>query len=300
MDKYLVTGSSGFIGKRLLHLLPKSQILGVYLNNPPPANPLKQRIYVRHDLTKPLSRKVFREFKGRVVIHSAAYTHINKCELGRELGSESLAWKGNIVVTQNIIDYCREYNKKLVFLSTECVFSGEKEEYFETDKKEPKNWYGYTKSVAEDLIFNSGIKHLVIRGVVGYGQNGMGSNIIQSLVNNLIYSGKASAVTDQKISFTYVDDIIKGSIALLKKRSTGTFHIAGSQIATPYEMALMICKRLKISQKKVKPVTMVQFFGKDNANLRLKNAVLNSQKYLNTTGAKTTPLERGINKLFRK
>ena len=203
------------------------------------------------------------------------------------------------MATQNVIDYCKKFKKKLVLLSTECVFSGEKESYTETDKKNPNNWYGCTKSVAEDLVVNSGISDfLIVRGVVAYGQDGVGNNIIQGLVNNLVYKGKTKAVIDQKISFTYIDDITKGILALIKNNSSGIFHIAGSQIATPYELALKMCRRLKIALNKVKPVTMVDFFGSDEAKLRLKNAVLNAQKFLETTGRKTVSLDEGIEKIF--
>ena len=299
MEKYIITGVSGFIGKHFSDILEDCKVLGIYHQNPPPTRPSKLRIYTRHDLTLPLDNKLLIENDSEVVIHAAAYAHINKCEVERDLGPESLAWKGNVVATQNVIDYCKKFKKKLVFLSTECVFSGEKESYSEIDKKNPKNWYGYTKSVAEDLIVNSGISDfLIVRGVVAYGQGGMGSNIFQGLVNNLVYKGKASAVNDQKVSFTYVDDITKGTLALIKNHSSGIFHIAGSQIATPYELALKICHRLRIAPSKVKPVTMVDFFGRDEAKLRLKNAVLNPQLFLENTGWKTLSLDEGIEKIF--
>ncbi|KKR10954.1 MAG: dTDP-4-dehydrorhamnose reductase [Candidatus Woesebacteria bacterium GW2011_GWA1_39_21] len=299
MDKYIITGVSGFIGRNLLNCLPKDQVLGIYHQNPPPTHSSSLRIYVRHDLTKPIKNRLLKQNDGHVVIHCASYAHINKCEVERDLGPESLAWKGNVVATQNVIDYCKKYKKKLVFLSTECVFSGEKKSYTETDKKKPINWYGYTKSVAEDEIIDSGLTdYLIVRGVVAYGQGGIGSNLIQGLVSNLIFKGTTTAVTDQNVSFTYVDDITEGIFALIKHRSKGIYHIAGSQVATPYELALKVCKRMKIPQNRVKPVTMVEFFGKEEAKLRSKNAVLNSKKFSETTGRKTISLDEGLEKIF--
>ena len=301
MDKFIITGVSGFIGRHFLDCLPDSRVLGVYHQNPPPTRPSNLRIYTRHDLTQPLNNKLLIENDSQVVIHSAAYAHINKCEVERDLGPESLAWKGNVVATQNVIDYCKKFKKKLVFLSTECVFSREKDSYLETDKKNPKNWYGYTKSLAEDLIVNSGISNfLIVRGVVAYSQGGVGSNIIQGLINNLVYKRKTTAVVDQKISFTYIDDITKGILALINNNLSGIFHIAGSQIATPYDLALKMCRRLKIAQNRVKPVTMADFFGRDEAKLRLKNAVLNPQKFLKTPGWKITSLDEGMEKIFTR
>ncbi len=299
MDNYIITGISGFIGKHFLNCLLDSQVLGIYHQNPPPTDPSNFRVYIRHDLTRPLNNKLLSENKSPVVIHAAAYAHINRCEVERNLGHKSLAWQGNVVTTQNVIDYCKKFKKKLVLLSTECVFSGEKESYSEMNRKKPKNWYGSTKSIAEDLVINSGISDfLIVRGVVAYGQGGMGSNIIQGLLNNLVYKGKTSAVVDQRVSFTYVDDLTKGIVALIRKGSSGIFHIAGKQIVSPYELALKICKRLRISRNRVKPVTMVDFLGRKNAKLRLKNAVLNPQKFLETTGMKTISLDEGLEQIF--
>ncbi len=294
-DSYIITGVAGFIGRRFLDNLDKNKVLGVYHQTPPPKNSSKLTTYVRRDLTKPMTLKS----DANIVIHAAAYAHIDRCELEKNLGQDSLAWQVNVVGTQNIINYCKENSKTLVLLSTECVFSGEKDSYKETDTKEPKNWYGQTKSIAEDLVLNSGLKRfLIVRGVVAYGQGGLGSNMVQGIVNNLIYKGKTNAVTDQKIAFTHIDDLTEGTIALLDVGAKGIYHIAGSQIASPYELAQKVCKKLNVPTNKVNPVTLKQFFGPIESNLRLKNSVLDSQKFRQATGRKTLSLDQGIEKTF--
>jgi len=299
MKKYIITGVTGFIGRHFLASLPEDHILGIYHQTAPSGDGSPLRRYIRHDLTQPLTTKGLINNSSKVVIHCAAYAHINKCEIERKLGKQSLAWYGNVEATKNIIAYCKEFKKKLVFLSTECVFSGEKESYFEIDKKHPKNWYGKTKSIAEDLIINSGLSnYLIIRGSVAYGQGGMGSNIIQGMLNNLIYKGSTSAVFDQKISFTYVNDIIDGTLALIDHDASGIYHISGSQITTPYELGVKLCKKLKIDTSQIVPVSMESFFGKEGAKLRCKNAVLNCDKFRSFTKIEPMSVDQGIQKIF--
>lgn len=80
------------------------------------------------------------------VIHCAAYTAVDNAESEKELCSAV-----NETGTRNIALSCEKYGCKLIYISTDYVFSGEGTEEFETDSpKAPCNHYGASKLAGEE------------------------------------------------------------------------------------------------------------------------------------------------------
>jgi dTDP-4-dehydrorhamnose reductase len=77
-----------------------------------------------------------------------------------------LAINVNIIGASNISKYCIENNKRLVFISTDYVYSGETGNYSESDHLLPVNNYAWTKlsgEVSTRLVSN----HLIVRTSFG-------------------------------------------------------------------------------------------------------------------------------------
>jgi dTDP-4-dehydrorhamnose reductase len=77
-----------------------------------------------------------------VVLHLAAYTNVAQAEVERER-----AWAVNVIGSRNIARHTRG---RLVHISTDYVFDGERGMYTETDAPNPSNYYSLTKLVAEE------------------------------------------------------------------------------------------------------------------------------------------------------
>lgn len=91
--------------------------------------------------------KVTELLRPSVIIHSAALVGRGECEANREQ-----AIQVNIQGTRNVVLACQETNTKLVFISTAAVFDGEKGNYSEDDKPNPRYFYAETKLVAEGVV----------------------------------------------------------------------------------------------------------------------------------------------------
>ena len=296
INKFIVTGVAGKIGSSFVKDKRVESFVGVY-HEEEPTN-LKKGKYFQTDLAIDINipEKYQKDFP--VVVHTAAKTHIDKCEADRKNGEKGEVWRSNVVATQNVINFCSKYKKKLVYLSTECVFDGEKEIFKEGDKKNPINWYGETKSEAENLVVNSGLDFLIIRGVVAYGREKRLDDIVQLIYNKLKIDGELKVVDDQRMNPTLVQDIVDSIFSLTSERVNGIYHVAGSTIATPLEIAKKIAKFLHIDKGKITPLSMKKYFGAEKARLRLKNSVLNITKYENETGITTTRLDEGLKIVF--
>lgn len=70
----------------------------------------------------------------------------------------------NYKFVTNLIKFCDETGKKLVHISTDYVYSNSVENATESDiPVHDKNWYSYTKLIADEYIMNHGKKYLICR-----------------------------------------------------------------------------------------------------------------------------------------
>ena len=85
----------------------------------------------------------------KLILHCAAIARVRECELNK-----SKAKRVNIEGTRNIVQSINKINKhiKLIFISSDAVYSSTKGNYQETDKLLPYNVYGKTKVEGEKIV----------------------------------------------------------------------------------------------------------------------------------------------------
>lgn len=137
--RIIVFGSTGQIGSHLVDLLRVNQHDVVFTVNRETldyANP--QEIHRRIDL-----------FQPDVIINCAAYTNVAGAE---EKENQRHATELNIQLPKNLTDAARRHSAEIVHFSTDYVYDGKRNEYFETDKVKPLNNYGLTKSIGDKFV----------------------------------------------------------------------------------------------------------------------------------------------------
>lgn len=200
--RILLTGGSGTLGKELLKLFKDTD----YKVLSPSSTELNITDFV-------LCREWFRNHKPNLVIHAAAYTDVKTSE---ENYIKSI--NTNIVGTCNIINCCDEQDIKLVYISTDYVFDGEKGNYQTNDPLNPLTKYAKSKTAGE-LAVRMYPNSLVIRtSFYGY---------------TFPYE---KAFVDQYSSKDYVDIIAPKVLEACISKVTGILHI-GSPRRSIYEIA---------------------------------------------------------------
>jgi dTDP-4-dehydrorhamnose reductase len=200
--------------------------------------------------------KCINTFAPDTIIHSAAITQVDDCELNKEL-----CYSVNVDGTKNIIDAAKEVDARICYLSTDFVFGGEAGPYQETDSAVPVNYYGVTKLLAEELIRNSGLHWCIIRTILLYGKADplKRSNFVYWVKKNLEEGTRIKVVNDQIRTPTYIPDLVKGIFLCLEKEAEGVFHMSGADVLTPFEMALAIANHLKLNKNLLEPVDASSF-----------------------------------------
>jgi dTDP-4-dehydrorhamnose reductase len=296
MKKIAITGLSGVIGTRMCKSLPAGfKVYDLYHTRKAKCRSVLHKQVDLADSKKVLS--CLEKIQPVTIIHMASITHIDKCEEDYKNGRNGYIWKINVNSSDIISKYCKQSGANLIFLSTECVFNGQRQLYDEKAAKNPKNWYGRTKNEAENIIIKNYPHASIIRAVIAYHEDDQGTTLFGKLLKPLKNGKKFGAVTDQLITPTYTDDIIQAINLLLQNPQSGIFHISPKSKTTIYDFALKIASKFGFDRSLIVGKTLEEYFGKEGARLRLKNSCLKGRQTESILGFTPLTVDQVLDKI---
>jgi len=275
--KVLITGSSGMLGIDLANELRR----GYRLTGTDTADSSESRLrrFYKLDITDFKSTAdVFKKVKPDIVVHTAAWTDVDGCELNKDK-----AYAINSDGTRNVALACKRIGAVLVYISTDFVFDGKKKRpYREDDKTGPLSVYADSKLEGETAVKKTLKKYFILRTSWLYGKHG--KNFVDTITAKSKKGGLLKVVDDQIGSPTYTKDLAKAIRILIGKniKDFGVYHVSNSGSVSWYEYARAI---LKISGVKAK---VVPISSKELARPARRPAmsVLDSSKFEKVTGHK--------------
>lgn len=254
MKRILITGSNGLLGQKVVELLSNSSNFTLLLTS-------KHESSVFHDesLTyrtldtshKQDVQKAFEEFEPEIIIHTAAMTNVDQCELEREA-----AWHANVTSVENVVHASKLVGARIIHLSTDYVFDGKNGPYDEQARPNPLSYYGRTKLASENVIASSGLRATILRTMILYGMaHGVKMNFALWLLKSLSEEKPVRIVSDQIGNPTFVDDLAYAILKVVELDRTGLFHIAGPDLISRYDFALALAKTFGFNKKLITPIT---------------------------------------------
>lgn len=287
--KIKMTGGTGLVGSQILSYLQQQ---GHEVSDASSSSGV--------DLT---NEKEFKEFFSiddvpNVVIHSAAYTNVKEAQT-QISEHDAICFHLNVLVTQDIAKYCFENNCHLIYLSTDYVFDGSKEdEYTEDDQPEPINWYGHTKYMGEREVIASAAEYTILRIAFPFDSDPVKSDFVQTIVTRLQSDTLYPMFVDQIITPTYIPDIVNVIAVIMNDRESATnqiFHCVGDESLSPYEVAQRIKNQLQ-SETKVEQGSVLQLMQEQRGvgSLYPLNLALSNEKLKETYGVTFTPLDNAL------
>ncbi len=186
-------------------------------------------------------------FEPDVVIHAAALTAVDSCELEPER-----AYSVNALGTRNVAEAARLNGSHLVYLSTDYVFDGRASRpYLEWDEPAPISVYGRSKLGGERELDGS---HTVIRTAWVMGRTG--SNMARTVLRlGRQTRGALRFVDDQRGSPTVASDLAAKVLELATARRPGLFHVTNQGEATWFEVARQIMAAAGLDKGRVVPIS---------------------------------------------
>jgi len=235
-----ITGHKGQLGTALQQELVREELLGVDLPE--------------HDITDPCSIiETIVDFRPDVVIHGAAMTDVDGCERNPDL-----AFRVNVLGTQNIALACGRCGAVLVHLSTNDIFDGKSgHPYYEWDPPTPQSVYARSKAAAEFYVRTLLNRFYIVRTAWLYARGG--SNFVTKIMAAADKHGALKVVTDEVSAPTYASDLAEAIARLIHTEQYGVFHFTNSGICSRYDWA---CRILELSGRgdiPIEPITTDQW-----------------------------------------
>lgn len=197
---------------------------------------------------------VIKENMPEAVIHCAAYTAVDAAEDNKEL-CDRINGQG----TENIAKICSEINAKMMYISTDYVFSGEGTRPWEPEDKVTNclNEYGYSKYLGEQAVEKYIDKFFIVRIAWVFGING--KNFIKTMLNVGKNHDTVRVVNDQIGTPTYTYDLARLLVDMIETEKYGIYHATnqGGYISW-YDFTCEIYKQAGYSTNVI-PVTTEEY-----------------------------------------
>ena len=247
--RLLITGANGLLGNKAVVLASRNyEVTPLHHAKPLHNNSLEVDITNKEQVFG-----IFRKLQPNAVIHAAAETNVDKCETQKEH-----AWNVNVEGTRNVAEACAEVNTKLIHISTDYVFDGEKGYYKEEDKPNPISYYGLTKLEGERRVIALCKDYAILRTSVIYGWHPWKQNFATWVISQLRQNKEISVVEDHYNTPTLADNLAELVLEALQRGLKGLYHASGSERISRYEFAKKIAESFQLDSSLIKPIRMSQ------------------------------------------
>lgn len=259
MKKFLITGSNGLLGQKLVEkLLNKNHYIIATSKGKDRLN-IQHPNYIYQELDSTNFdhiKTAFEKYIPDYIINTAAMTNVDACELNPYecFMQNTKSVEMMTLVLQTLQN--DNYTPHFIHLSTDFIFDGTKKMLTEEDTPHPLSIYANSKSEAEKIIQKSALKKWAIaRTILVYGvaKNTSRNNIVLWIKQSLEQNKTINIVHDQFRTPTLAEDLADGCILIAEKNATGIFHIGGKDFMSIYEMACRIADFFNADKNLIKP-----------------------------------------------
>ena len=288
MTKWLVTGASGHLGLNLALLAVNHgyEVTGWShsrgLKNPPFAS---ESIDIGDLEALPIA---LRTLEPEVIIHCAAIANVDLAEKQPELSQ-----RVNTDAPRVMASVAKEIGAKMIQISTDAVFDGNKGNYKEDDTVNPLNAYARTKLDGERAVLEANPEAAIAR-VVFYGWTLEGNrSLAEFFYNNLVAGKTVNGFTDAYFNPMYVRDLAEVLLEIAEANFNGIWHTFGNDTLSKYDFGVALARKFGLDESLIKPVSASQGRGV----VRSLDLSTNSDKLAQALGHPLPGLTQGLNRL---
>lgn len=284
-----MTGSRGFLGTNAgAFLRDRVKLVGQARVGAESA--LYKRI-VGLDLRNPAEMvDLIAEVRPDVVLNAAAIS-------GHETSANDpeQAYAVNVVATKAIAEACAEVGARLVHISTDALFAGDRGNYSEDDEPAPFSYYGETKLAGEEAVRAALADHLIVRtNFFGWSETERKS-VLEFFVNSLRSGQHVRGYPDFIVTSIYIQALLEAIWQLGAIGAVGTVHVTSSDALSKYDYGLLIAEQFGLDRE------LIARLGPDpgaHAASRSRDLSLNTARAAALLGAPMQTQGQGIRQAY--
>lgn len=229
--KILVIGGSGLVGSNCLSHFASQQgaeVMGTYFSY----QTSNTEYFDTLNIDNPENADI-EAFGPDVIMHCGALTHVDKCETEVEESYDK-----TVRSTVNVIELCKRYNARMLYVSTDYVFDGKDGPYDENAQVNPLSVYGRHKLEAEQAVINDVPGSVVIRLTNVYGDEERNKNFVTRIAEACIKGEllELKLPVDQYATPVNAADVAKALFLLARDGKSGIYNIASDEFLNRVEL----------------------------------------------------------------
>ena len=228
--RVLVTGYAGQLGYEVVRLLESRGV---------PCRGVDMADFNLTDAAAVLD--YVQNYAPDVIVHCAAYTNVDKAETEPEICAAV-----NGMGTLYMVRAALSVGAKMVYISTDYVFSGTGDQPFDIDDPYgPKNVYGVSKVQGEDAVRSLMTRYFILRTSWVFGKNG--KNFVRTMLRLGAEKKELRVVSDQVGSPTYAVDLARVICDMIPTEKYGIYHVRNEGFLSWADFASMIMEKAGLS-----------------------------------------------------
>lgn len=248
MSRLVVTGASGQLGAYLLAHLSRlaEQVVAFSGSDPGPGSVIP---FLPVDLGDPLAlERAFVVARPTLVIHAAALARVADCQ-----HDPVRAQRINCDATAHLARLCADTGARLVFVSTDLVFAGDRAPYREDDPPCPLSVYGRSKARAEQAVL-AHPGHVVARLSLLYGPSrAREPSFFDQQVAALRLGRPVTLFEDEWRTPLDLDTAAAALIRLAQGNLGGIVHLGGPERMSRLDMGRRLARFLALDPGVIRP-----------------------------------------------
>jgi len=269
--RILITGASGLLGLNLALEAAKEHTVFGTANSHAFASPPSAFQVVQTDLLAPGAvESLFKQTRPDWVIHCAALANVDACEADPALASQL-----NTELPRKLAQLCQaptgqadnrsssagnvtRGGARLLHISTDCVFDGQRGSYSEEDTPNPLGVYARAKLEGELAVLQANPQAIVARvNLFGWSPSGKRS-LAEFFYNNLSAGKQVMGFTDVLFCPLLANDLAHVLIEMLGKGLSGVYHTVSSECLSKYEFGLRLAHQFGLDAGLIQPTSVMQ------------------------------------------
>jgi dTDP-4-dehydrorhamnose reductase len=259
-------------------------VLAAHRHAPPPPGPRAAFVELTDDVAL---AGLLRSSRPEAVLHAAAIGQANRCQ---ERPDE--AHRVNAVLPGTIGRLCRERGLRLVALSTDLVFGGDRAFVREVDPARPLSVYGRTKLAGEEAVLAACPSAAVARVALTLGRGHGARGTSTESVAWAIRAGRTVRLfTDEYRTPVDAESLADAVALLLERGGAGLFHLGGRERISRHELGLRVARALGLAEPGIVAGRQSDHTGPDP---RAADVSLDSSRARAELGWQARPIEEAI------